>query len=63
VNVIGYGQLVDRLAAAGPRPGWDDGHWDALAWHLGMYRDCPESREAKARREDLAAVDDYRHRS
>lgn len=62
VDVIGYGQLVDRLAAPGPRPGWDGAHWDAFARHLGVYRDSPESPEERARREGLAAVDDYRHR-
>jgi hypothetical protein len=62
VDVIGYGQLVDRLAAQGPRPNWDDVHWDAFARHLGVYRDSRESPEEKARREDLAVVDDYRRR-
>lgn len=62
VDVIGYDQLVDRLAAPGPRPDWDDAHWDAFARHLGVYRDSPESPEEKTRRENLAVVDDYRRR-
>jgi Nuclease-related domain len=62
VDVIGYDQLVDRLAAPGPRPGWDSAHWDAFARHLGVYRDSPESPEEKARRENLTVVDDYRRR-
>lgn len=62
VDVIGYDQLVDRLAAQGPRPNWDDSHWDAFARHLGVYRNSRESPEEKARRENLAVVDDYRRR-
>ena len=62
VDVIGYDQLVDRLAAPGPRPTWDDPHWDAFARYLGLYRDSPESPEERARRESLAVVDDYRRR-
>jgi hypothetical protein len=62
VSVIGYDQLVDRLAAPGPRPCWEGSHWDAFALHLGLYRDSRESPEEQARRASLAVVDDYRHR-
>jgi hypothetical protein len=62
VSVIGYDELVDRLAAPGPRPGWGDQHWDAFARHLGLYRDSRESPRERARRQSLAAVEDYRRR-
>jgi hypothetical protein len=62
VTVISYDQLADRLAARGPRPGWDDAHWDAFARQLGLYRDSRESPAEQARRASLAVVDDYRHR-
>jgi hypothetical protein len=62
VSVIGYDQLVDRLAAPGPRPDWDDPHWDAFARHLGLYRDSRESPRERARRQSLAVVEDYRRR-
>ena len=62
VSVIGYDQLVDRLAAPGPRPTWDDPHWDAFARYLGLYRDSRESPGERARRESLAVVEDYRRR-
>ena len=62
VSVIGYDQLVNRLAAPGPRPRWNDPHWDAFARHLGLYRDSQESPRERARRQSLAAVEDYRRR-
>jgi hypothetical protein len=62
VSVIGYDELVDRLAAPGPRPGWGDQHWDAFARHLGLYRDSQESPRERARRQSRAVVEDYRRR-
>jgi Nuclease-related domain len=62
VAVIGYDELVDRLAAPGPRPGWGDPHWDAFARHLGLYRESRESPSERARRQSLTVVEDYRRR-
>jgi NACHT domain-containing protein len=62
VAVIGYDELVDRLAAPGPRTGWGDPHWDAFTRHLGLYRDSRESTRERARRQSLAVVEDYRRR-
>jgi hypothetical protein len=62
VSVLGYDQLADRLATPGPRPRWDDSHWDAFARHLGLYRDSQEGPEEQARRASRTVVDDYRRR-
>ena len=62
VDVIGYDQLVDRLAAPGPLPPWKDSHWDAFARYQSLYLDSPESPEEQARRASLAVVADYRRR-
>jgi nuclease-like protein len=62
VTVIGYDQLVGRLATDGPRPRWDDSHWDAFARYLGLYRNTRESPGERAGREDQAIAEDYRRR-
>lgn len=37
VTTLGYDQLVDRLASPGPRPPWNDEHWDRLILQLKLY--------------------------
>jgi hypothetical protein len=57
VTVVGYDQLVDRLAQPGPRPGWGDKDWDRLVLHLGLYPlESLQADPAGARRTEL---DDY----
>jgi hypothetical protein len=62
VDVVGYPELVDRLAAPGPRPPWSWDDWDATAREIGVYpepTDTPAERALQARLEQVA---DYRRR-
>jgi hypothetical protein len=59
VKVVDYDALLDRLATIGPRPPWDDSHWQAFTRELGVYRDQPESAAEQTRRQNAETVADY----
>jgi len=62
VNVVGYQQLLSLLTTAGPNPGWTAEHWDALARHLQLIPEQPDSPQEKSRHATIATLDDYRRR-
>jgi hypothetical protein len=63
VNVVGYGELLDRLTAPGPMVDWNDSEWDAFARHLGLFQPEPASPVDMQRRSAVDAVTDYRLRA
>ncbi len=62
VTVLGYDDLLARLAEEGPRLAWKDEHWRAFIRHLRLYHleDKPEL--ARQEREHRQLVDDYSRR-
>lgn len=62
VTVIGYGDLLARLTAPGPRPAWGDGDWDTFVRELNLYLDVHEGEEQLRRRARQVVLDDYRRR-
>jgi hypothetical protein len=63
VNVVGYGELLDRLTSPGPMVDWNDKEWDAFARHLGLFQPDPASPVDVQQRSAVAAVTDYRLRA
>jgi hypothetical protein len=62
VAVIGYQELLDRLATKGPRPSWDASHWDAFLRELGVYPAEQDTPSERRRRRGSEALGDYRRR-
>lgn len=62
VDVVGYRELVELLAAAGPRPSWSDEHFEAFARHLGLMPERPDDERSSQRRASVEALEDYRRR-
>ena len=60
VAVVGYDELLDRLASPGPRPPWAPEHWEALIRELGLYPEEHDSPTARRRRESTESLTDYR---
>lgn len=63
VSVVGYRELLDRLASPGPTVGWNDDEWDAFARHLGLFQPESDSPADVQRRSAVDAVTDYRLRA
>jgi Nuclease-related domain len=59
VTVLGYQDLLARLAMEGPRLPWEKEHWQAFIRHLGLYRPEDQRPQARQAREQRAIVDDY----
>lgn len=59
VKVLSYDALLDRLGAPGPRPPWDDSHWEAFTRELGVFTDQPESEAEQTRRVSTEVVAEY----
>jgi hypothetical protein len=62
ITVVGYDQLLARLATPGPRPGWSWHDWDVFARQLGLYAESIETTAERERRVTLDLAADYRHR-
>ena len=60
VTVMGYSELVDRLAEPGRTVPWSDDDWDEFARYHGLYQPEEESESKRQRRDSLAMADDYR---
>lgn len=63
VNVVGYGELLERLGQPGPVIDWNDDEWDAFARHLGLFQPEPASAADRQRRATADAITDYRLRA
>jgi hypothetical protein len=62
VSVVGYEDLLARLAKPGPRLPWTSAHWDEFIRHLGLYRESDTSTEALSRTAKAAILEDYQRR-
>ena len=60
VKVMGYSELVERLAVAGRAVPWSDDDWDEFARCLGLYLPEETSESERHRRDSLAMAADYR---
>lgn len=63
VNVVSYGQLLERLTEPGPMIDWNDDEWDAFARHLGLFQPESDSQADRQRRAASDAITDYRLRA
>jgi hypothetical protein len=59
VAVVGYDDLLDRLAVPGRTLAWSDEHWDAFARHMRLFRDDEGSPAAQSRRAGETMVAEY----
>jgi uncharacterized protein YbaR (Trm112 family) len=59
VAVVGYDDLLDRLAIPGRTLAWSDEHWDAFARHMRLFRDDEGSPAAQSRRAGETTVGEY----
>jgi hypothetical protein len=62
VTVLGYQDLLGRVAADGPGLPWTREHWGAFIRHLGLYRPEDQQREARQARERRELAEDYARR-
>ena len=60
VTVMGYSELVERLAEPGPAVPWSDDDWDEFARYHGLYKPEEVSESEQRRRDSLAIAADYR---
>lgn len=59
VKVLGYDALLERLITPGPRPPWDDSHWEAFTRELAVFREDPVSEQELSRRVSEDNVAEY----
>jgi hypothetical protein len=59
VTVAGYSAMVNRLQEPGPRPPWNDGHWDAFSRYLSTYPESDDEPGVRRRQSAEDVVDDY----
>lgn len=62
VDVVGYQQLLTLLTSDGPKPAWENEHWDAFTRHLQLIPQQPDDPEETSRRDIVALLSDYRRR-
>ena len=63
VTVLGYAELLQRLAVRGQVVSWTDDEWDAFARSLDLYQPVAESESERRRRSGLEIITDYRLRA
>jgi hypothetical protein len=62
VTVLGYQDLLRRVATEGPGLPWTREHWGEFIRHLGLYRPEDQQREARQVRERRELAEDYARR-
>jgi hypothetical protein len=59
VRILGYDQLLDRLAQPGRDLGWTDEQWDGFSEHLHLYPEQEDTDAERAARHDRSVADEY----
>ena len=59
VTVLGYDDLLERLATLGRTVPWGDGEWDTFARTLGLFQPDADSESERRRRSSLEGITEY----